>query len=85
VETHAIQLANVIKEQEQGCDLKPYIVLLGHQYTPENFSEQSLKLNDPHKADILFREIESRSSELIKVFRILIKQRKKNEKHYEHY
>jgi hypothetical protein len=55
VETHATQLANVIKEQEQGGDTKPYIVLLGHQYTPENFSEQSLKLNDRHKADILFR------------------------------
>ena len=55
VETHAIQLANVIKEQEQGSNTKPYIVLLGHQYTPENFSEQSLKLNDRYKADILVR------------------------------
>ncbi|HKG70012.1 MAG TPA: 2OG-Fe(II) oxygenase, partial [Segetibacter sp.] len=54
VETHAVQLANIIKEQEQRGDIKPYIVLLGHQYTPENFSEQSLKLNDRHKADILF-------------------------------
>lgn len=54
VETHAVQLANIIKEQEQPGDIKPYIVLLGHQYTPENFSEQSLKLNDRYKADILF-------------------------------
>lgn len=28
---------------------------MGHQYTPENFGEQSLKLNDRHKADILFK------------------------------
>lgn len=54
VETHAVQLANILKEQEQASDLKPYIVLLGHQYTPENFSEQSLKLNDRYKANILF-------------------------------
>lgn len=55
VETHAVQLANIIKEHEQPGDIKPYIVLLGHQYTPENFSEQSLKLNDRYKADILFK------------------------------
>lgn len=54
VETHAIQLAKIIKEQEPAGDIKPYIVLLGHQYTPENFSKQSLKLNDRYKADILF-------------------------------
>ncbi|MGI8636244.1 MAG: 2OG-Fe(II) oxygenase, partial [Segetibacter sp.] len=54
VETHAVQLANILREQEQTGDIKPFIVLLGHQYTPENFSEQSLKLNDRHKADILF-------------------------------
>lgn len=54
-ETHAVQLANIIKEQEQPGAIKPYIVLLGHQYTPENFSDQSLKLNDRHKADILFK------------------------------
>jgi hypothetical protein len=54
VETHALQLARILKEQEQLGDTKPYIVLLGHQYTPENFSKQSLKLNDRHKVDILF-------------------------------
>ena len=53
VEKHAIQLANIIKEHEQPVDAKPWIVLLGHQYTPENFSEQALKLNDRYKADIL--------------------------------
>lgn len=58
VETHAVQVADILNEQELSGDTKPYIVLLGHQYTPENFSEQSLKLNDRHKADILFRAAE---------------------------
>ena len=31
VEIHAIQLADILNEQEQPGDLKPYIVLLGHQ------------------------------------------------------
>jgi hypothetical protein len=53
VETHAVQLANILKHLEKPGDIKPYIVLLGHQYTPENFSTQSLKLNDRYKADIL--------------------------------
>jgi predicted 2-oxoglutarate/Fe(II)-dependent dioxygenase YbiX len=34
---------------------KPLIVLLGHQYTPENFSYDSLKLNDRYKADVLLK------------------------------
>ncbi len=55
VETHAIQLAGILKAQQQTGDAKPYIVLLGHQYIPEDFSEHSLKLNDRHKAEILFR------------------------------
>ncbi len=54
VEKHATQLAKIIKEHEQSGNIKPCIVLLGHQYTPEDFSEQSLKLNDRYKADILF-------------------------------
>ena len=59
VQTHALQLAAVIKEQEKSGELNPYIVLLGHQYTPENFSKQSLKLNDRHKAEILFGAAQS--------------------------
>jgi hypothetical protein len=54
VETHAVQLASILKDQEQPGNKKPQIILLGHQYTPENFSEQSLKLNDRYKANILF-------------------------------
>ena len=54
VEKHATQLAKIIEEHEQPGNIKPCIVLLGHQYTPEDFSEQSLKLNDRYKADILF-------------------------------
>ena len=55
VEKHVNQLANIFDEEEHVDHARPYIVLLGHQYTPENFSEQSLKLNDRHKADILMR------------------------------
>ncbi len=54
VQTHALQLANILEDQKQSDFSKPCIVLLGHQYTPENFSNESLKLNDRHKAEILF-------------------------------
>jgi len=37
---------------------KPHIVLLGHQYTPENFSCETLKLNDRYKADALMNAAE---------------------------
>ncbi len=32
---------------------QPYIILLGHQYTPENYSYETLKLNDRYRADAL--------------------------------
>ena len=55
VENYATQLAEIlIKEQERG-NTKPHIVLLGHQYTPENFSIDRLKLNDRPKAEALLR------------------------------
>lgn len=34
---------------------EPLIILLGHQYTPENFSVESLKLNDRLRADVLLK------------------------------
>jgi hypothetical protein len=34
---------------------QPYIILLGHQYTPENFAYNTLKLNDRYKADALIK------------------------------
>lgn len=34
---------------------QPYITLLGHQYTPENFAYHALKLNDRYKADVLLK------------------------------
>ncbi len=55
VETHAAKLAGLLKTQEKLGNTKPYIVLLGHQYTPENFSTAGLKLNDRHKAAILMQ------------------------------
>jgi hypothetical protein len=36
-----------------------YIILLGHQYTPENFSFESLKLHDRFKAEILIKTAEN--------------------------
>jgi len=53
VKTHAIKLASLLTAQEKLGDTKPYIVLLGHQYTPENFGVNALKLNDRTKAAIL--------------------------------
>ena len=46
-----IKNENVTKE-------KPYILLLGHQYTPENFSFESLKLADRTKAEVFFKAAE---------------------------
>ena len=48
-------LADLLKDKSDTETLIPHIILLGHQYTPENFSIKSLKLNDRAKADVLFR------------------------------
>lgn len=50
VKNNAISLAKIIKNHPQE---NPYIILLGHQYTPENFSYTNLKLNDRLKAQVI--------------------------------
>lgn len=55
VETYATQLAEIFTKEQLGDIIKPHIVLLGHQYTPENFSFEALKLNDRPKAETLLR------------------------------
>ena len=49
------QLAKLFREQHLFEDVKPHIILLGHQYTPENFSYNTLKLNDRPKAEALLQ------------------------------
>lgn len=51
LQTHANKLASLFTKKDELN--RPYIILLGHQYTPENFSEQALKLNDRAKAEAL--------------------------------
>jgi len=51
VQNHASTLAKSI--ENESCE-KPHIILLGHQYTPENFSYENLKLNDRLKAQVIF-------------------------------
>lgn len=51
LKTHAGQLADIFTAHA-SID-RPYIILLGHQYTPENFSSEALKLNDRAKADAI--------------------------------
>ncbi|HET8855869.1 MAG TPA: hypothetical protein VFM60_08090, partial [Salinimicrobium sp.] len=51
LQTNANKLAGLFTENN-SLNL-PYIILLGHQYTPANFSEQALKLNDRAKAEAL--------------------------------
>ncbi|WP_440135034.1 2OG-Fe(II) oxygenase [Chitinophaga sancti] len=51
------QLAELLKASEEDQDI-PKIVLLGHQYTPSNFTMNALKLNDRHKAEALIRAAE---------------------------
>jgi hypothetical protein len=49
------QLKSALLKHFELNKTKPIIVLLGHQYTPENFSLASLKLNDRYKAEILLQ------------------------------
>jgi hypothetical protein len=49
----AEKLAKILVEHEQKKELKPYIILLSHQYTPENFSKENLKLDDRSKVETL--------------------------------
>ena len=51
--SHVDQLARILETEE--VQEKPVILLLGHQYTPQNFSADSLKLNDRPKAKALMQ------------------------------
>ncbi len=52
---HVSRLAAILKEGRESRRFSPGIVLLGHQYTPENFSVEHLKLNDRTRAEALVR------------------------------
>jgi hypothetical protein len=49
---HIKDLSTILKTCEEDNDI-PKIVLLGHQYTPSNFTMEGLKLNDRPKAEAL--------------------------------
>ncbi len=51
------KLATILKTCEEDQDI-PKIVLLGHQYTPANFTMEALKLNDRPKAEALLMAAE---------------------------
>jgi len=53
LEKHVKKLVTILKNDEEDNSTIPKIILLGHQYTPENFSAKSLKLNDRIKAEAL--------------------------------
>lgn len=55
VQTHAARLAELLIRHQSQQNPQPAIVLLGHQYTPENFSYDALKLNDRAKAEALLQ------------------------------
>lgn len=52
---YVLQIETLFK---QNATDGPLVVLLSHQYTPENFSLVSLKHNDRHKAEILLAAAE---------------------------
>jgi len=54
LDTYVKKLVPVLRKQQEEV-AEPLIVLLGHQYTPENFSQDSLKLDDRPKAELLLR------------------------------
>lgn len=49
------ELKSILIEEKDQTLGKPKIIILGHQYTPENFSYEQLKLNDRAKANALLR------------------------------
>lgn len=55
LEQHAVKLSEILKDDEDNIGLIPKIILLGHQYTPENFSKDHLKLHDRARAEVLLR------------------------------
>jgi hypothetical protein len=54
---HIKDLSKILKTCEEDKDI-PKIVLLGHQYTPSNFTMEALKLNDRPKAEALMAAAE---------------------------
>ena len=53
IKTYVDRLAEIFTKQRQEDITNPTIILFGHQYTPENFSENLLKLNDRPKAAVI--------------------------------
>ncbi|WP_268225836.1 2OG-Fe(II) oxygenase [Sinomicrobium oceani] len=51
LQSHASRIAGLFVENNPLNN--PYIILLGHQYTPKSFSKETLKLNDRAKAEAL--------------------------------
>lgn len=55
---HVSKLATILKAGAGSRQFSPGILLLGHQYTPENFLRRHLKLNDRTRAEALIRAAE---------------------------
>ncbi|MCC5906740.1 MAG: 2OG-Fe(II) oxygenase [Balneolaceae bacterium] len=59
IQNYSDRIVESIKNHEANHPKENYIILLGHQYTPENFSFDQLKLNDRLKAEVLLRAAET--------------------------
>lgn len=55
LEEHVKKLAEILTQASDEEENLMKIILLGHQYTPENYSMDALKLNDRGKAEALIR------------------------------
>jgi hypothetical protein len=53
------QMVLLLKKLEPSFKDKPLAVLLGHQYTPANFSKENLKLHDRPRAEALMQAAEA--------------------------
>jgi hypothetical protein len=53
-----VYIDSLAKVLEKNENRKPLVILLEHQYTPENFSLQSLKHNDKHKTEVMLKAAE---------------------------
>lgn len=55
LEKHVAKVSELLKVEEMNDNIDPKIILLEHQYTPGNFSVESLKLHDRIRAEVLVR------------------------------
>lgn len=58
IDTEIEAIVPLLEKMENSFSDSPKIILLGHEYTPANFSKEQLKLHDRPRAEILLKAAE---------------------------